>query len=100
MAKGAERVEQLVKQLRADVGREKPPEAAFMAHQITEAWANAQPGLADLRRAALRQAQATGWTNADLAALLGVSRQRIHQLVESPTTTRGPRPRDRKKGSK
>jgi hypothetical protein len=84
-------VERTVEQLHADVAKLPPEKAAIVAHEAVEAWQVAQPGLANLRRAALRTAIADGWTQADLASLLGVTRQRIHQLM-GDTTVRGPRP--------
>jgi DNA-directed RNA polymerase specialized sigma24 family protein len=94
---GQRRVLLVVSQLRDDLAKLPPAEAVLLAHQAVETWAAAQPELSGLRRDTITQAQEAGWTNADLAALLGLSRQRIGQLVNG-TTTRGPRPRDRTKG--
>lgn len=89
---GKHRVERTLEHLHTDVAKLTPEKAAIMSHEIVEAWQAAQPGLGQLRRDCLRRAiEHDGWTQADLAALLGVSRQRIHQLMNDPTTVRGPR---------
>lgn len=88
---GRARVERTYDQLHQDVGKLPPEKAAVVSHQIVEAWMAAQPGLALLRRQALRTAIQDGWTQAELAELLGVSRQRVHQLMGN-VTIRGPRP--------
>jgi hypothetical protein len=75
---------------KAEVAKLPVEQAVLRSHAIVEEWIAGGPELANLRRAALRRALHDGWTQADLAHLLGVSRQRIHQLLdgEQPTPRR------------
>jgi hypothetical protein len=65
-----------------------PAKAVLLAYAHHEAWRAAQKVLADRRRMTMRAAQRAGLDRATLADLVGISRQRVAQITESPTRER------------
>ena len=62
-----------------------PAEAVLLAYAHHERWRAGQKVLANKRRSTMRTAQAAGLDRAYLAELVGISRQRVAQITESPT---------------
>ena len=92
-------IEQALVKIRATVGRAQkhPDHAAALAHQAVEAWNDALPELAALRKAQVQAAREAGVGVVDLALSMGMSRQRVYQIADDAPTQRGPRPRDKVK---
>ena len=65
-----------------------PAEAVVLAYAHHEHWREAQKVLANRRRQTMRAAQRAGLDRATLADLVGISRQRVAQITESPTRDR------------
>lgn len=81
-------IEAVVSDIRRKAGLLPLADAVVLSHESVEAWLHGLDEVADLRRFMLQRAKAQGWTNADLAALLGISRQRISKVLTQPSRSK------------
>jgi hypothetical protein len=83
-----EHVQVAVAGIRAEIDRLDPVAAAVYAQRAVEAWAAGATELSKARRTSWRTLRDSGtWTATDMAAVLGVSRQRVQQVIEPTTHT-------------
>jgi hypothetical protein len=67
-----------------------PAQAAIMAQSVVEAWEGHRGVLSDVRREAFRRAEATKrWNRTELAALCGLTRQRVATIIDQRKGTVG-----------
>ena len=82
---GAEQVAALVAEIRRII--EDQPDTAsrlVMADQMVGAWGDGGRELGRFRRAYMRELEEAGYSRNSLAELLDMSKQRVHQLLDTP----------------
>lgn len=87
-----ESVSQAAKQAREEVeliARGNMGNGVFLVHELCMAWHEQDSNMVEFRRELFLRARKDGWRNMDIAAVTGLSRQRVQQIIDSPTYRQG-----------